>query len=557
MKIIERIQNFCHTELDSVSKKFCISYKFQSYFHNQTLKQVQGDILFKFIIAFLISSFSLNPVFALDMSGIKLVNPLDNNPETYQETINQPQYTLKRGSLTKNTVKNQYTIAMEKFMQSNVRSSYQDFKMLIENIVPSDYVYMKLTQEMASIGFFSLAELSMSKINDNEISSLIEEDVKNYYFPNYKLTYKDQMYLAEIFSNIMYNDQSREATSELLKNTSLLSDSDYANYLAAFGSMKNGDIKQAQKSIETAIDKNPKNINYKRLKAEIYSQSNKPQDGVKFLNDLNFANINTVIFDKELHSSQQYILYKAAKNDYWKKYYLAYYYYDENELNKSLRVLQTSISGKKNINKEVYALTAKVYFDMKEFEKAQDYALKAIDIEPNNTDALITLGDIAVRNKDYKNAELYFKKASSKDKSHIAEIKLAKVYQELNNTKKAKDIYSKILRISSKSYEAYYQMALLEKDRESTYLKKTVAINPDFKDGWLDLARLEINKDSYDKAVSYLNIAKYIDDNDYRYYYFMGLIMKNKGLNDEAKKNFEKSLSINPDYELAKEELKI
>ncbi|MDE6138243.1 MAG: tetratricopeptide repeat protein, partial [Candidatus Gastranaerophilales bacterium] len=322
-----------------------------------------------------------------------------------------PSYELKRGTLTRNAIKNQYTIAMDKFMQSNVRSSYQDFKILIDNVVPNDYIYMRLTKEMAAIGFFSLAELSMSKIQDNKISTLLEEDVKNYYFPNYSLTHKDQMYLAEIFSNIMYNNQSREATGELLKQSSLLSDSDYANYLAAFGSMKNGDIKQAEKSIDYAISKNPKNLNYKRLKAEIYSQSSKPQDGVKYLNVLNNSDINTVIFDKELHSSGEYILYKAAKNDYWKKYHLAYYYYDENELNKALRVLQTSISGKKNINKEVYALTAKVYFDLKEFEKAQDYALKALDIDSSHPEALIVMGNIALRNEDFKAAESYYKKA--------------------------------------------------------------------------------------------------------------------------------------------------
>ena len=37
-------------------------------------------------------------------------------------------------------------------------------------------------------------------------------------------------------------------------------------------------------------------------------------------------------------------------------------------------------------------------------------------------------------------------------------------------------------------------MALLDKDREETYLKKTVAINPNFKDGWIDLARLQSNR---------------------------------------------------------------
>ena len=504
---------------------------------------------------FLISSLCSNSVLAFDMGNVKLINPLDNNSAIF--TPNQPTYSVKRGSLTRNSVKNQYKIAMDKFMQSNVRSSYQDFKILIENVMPSDYVYMKLTQEMASIGFFSLAELSMSKIQDDEISGLLEEDVKNYYFPNSKLTHKDQMYLAEIYSNIMYNDQSREATGELLKQTSLLTESDYANYLAAFGSMKNGDIKQAEKSIDTAIDKNPQNINYKRLKAEIHSQTNKPKDGVKYLNDLSSSDINTVIFDKELHSSQQYILYKAAKNDYLKKYHLAYYYYDENELNKSLRVLQTAISGKKSINKDVFALSAKVYYDMKEYEKAQDCALKAIDIEPGNPEALIVLGNIELRNKNLKNAETYFKKASSKDKTYTANIKLAQIYQTQNNIKKAKEIYSKILKVSSKAYEAYYEMALLENDRKEAYLKKTVAINPDYENGWLELTKMEIDREVYDKALDYLSVAKYIDENNYKYYYYNGLILKNKGLTEEAKKSFEMSLNINPEFEPAKEELKI
>ena len=438
---------------------------------------------------------------AFDFNTLKPVDPLRGSADTYQQVVNQPSFELKKGTLTRNAIKNQYTIAMDKFMQANVRSSYRDFKMLIDNVVPNDYVYMRLTQEMAAIGFFSLAELSMSKISDNEISSLLEDDVKKYYFPNYTLTFKDQMYLAEMFSNIMYNDQSREATGELMKNTSLLSDSDYANYLVAFGSMKNGDVKQASKSIDTAISKNPQNLNYKRLRAEIYSQSNKPLEGVKHLDDLDFNDINTVVFDNELHSSQQYILYKAAKNDYWKKYHLAYYYYYEKELNKALRVLQTSISGKKNINKEVFALTAQVYYEMKEFEKAQDYALKAIDIDSAHPKALIVLGNIAKRNNNLELAEIYYKKAMSKDDSDTAAIKLAQVYEQLNNIKKAKDLYAKVLRGSSKAYEAYYRMALLDKDREEVYLKKTLAINPNFKDGWIDLARLEINKESYEKNI--------------------------------------------------------
>ena len=104
---------------------------------------------------------------------------------------------------------------------------------------------------------------------------------------------------------------------------------------------------------------------------------------------------------------------------------------------------------------------------------------------------------------------------------------------------------------------AYYQMALLEPDREFEYLKKAISINPDFKDAWIDLARVSLKKDNIDKAISYLRVAKYIDNSDYRYYYYLGLILKDRGLSAEAKENFEHSLKLNPDYDLPKKELNI
>ena len=51
---------------------------------------------------------------------------------------------LKRATLSKNDLKNQYVIAMDKFRQSNVRSSYNDFKLIINNVRPNDYLYMQI-----------------------------------------------------------------------------------------------------------------------------------------------------------------------------------------------------------------------------------------------------------------------------------------------------------------------------------------------------------------------------------------------------------------------------
>ena len=100
-------------------------------------------------------------------------------------------------------------------------------------------------------------------------------------------------------------------------------------------------------------------------------------------------------------------------------------------------------------------------------------------------------------------------------------------------------------------------MALLDKTRELSYLKKSVAINLQFKDGWIDLARVAIGANKLNLASNYLAVAKYIDENDFRYYYYQGLVYKNKGLTGDAKRSFRKSIMLNPDYAPAKEELSI
>ena len=73
----------------------------------------------KVIISLLLISFMPGCAFSFDMHGINMINPLDSNSTPFQGVINQPSLELKRGTLTRNAVKNQYTIAMDKFMQTN------------------------------------------------------------------------------------------------------------------------------------------------------------------------------------------------------------------------------------------------------------------------------------------------------------------------------------------------------------------------------------------------------------------------------------------------------
>lgn len=495
------------------------------------------------------------PAMALDLPmQIQPVNPVDMLDLTPKNLIGIPP---KRATLSKNDVKNQYAIALDRFIQSNVKSSYADFRVLIETTPKNDYAYMQMAERMADLGFFNLSELAMSKMQDKEVTDIIVEDVKRYYFPSKKLRSDDEIYLGEMYSNIVYNAQSREASTELIKNTTLLKNSDYANYVVALGLLKSGDIESAKTYIDIAVSMNDKNLNYKKLQAEIISQGKKPQDALKIVAYIKQQPLYSTEFTRKVNSLEQFILYKTKKNEAQKNYHLGFYYYYEGENTKAVRTLQGAISNKNKMNAQVYSLLSRVYFDMKDYDKAQDAATKALKIDGGEIFALSVMGDLAYRENDLKKALDYYSKASKDKSSPDNTIKLAKTYYKLDKKDKALDIFTKVLKAYNNSYAAYYYIALSDATKQLAYLKKCVALNNNCKDGWIDLARVEIERQNFDSAKVYLATAKYIDENDFRYYYYLGLINKNQGLQDEAVNNFKKSLILNPEYLPAKEELNI
>ena len=460
----------------------------------------------------------------------------------------------QKAKLSHNDITNHYEIAMQRFRQANVKSAYMDFSVLINNIVPNDYTYMKISDELAEIGLFNLSRDAINKISDKDISFIQSEDIKKFYFPKFMPDKEDEIYLAEVYSNIMFNAQSKEATSELIKNNNLLSKYDYANYIVALGSLKSGNIKNADTYINNALKMNPDNINYQKLKIEIVLLEEKTKEATKILDNIKKTKFNTIDFQNEIIALEYYVLYKTAKNEIMKKYYLSAYYHSIGEDLKATRMLQTAITNKKKYNRLIYGLMASTYYSQKEYEKAQNFAEKSIQLGGGDYNAVITLGKVNYRNGNYKEAIKVLKSISPDTQIMVW---MAMSYNALGNVKQAKEIYLKILKESSTCPEAYYNIALLDNDRTVEYLKKAVAINPNFIDGWLELAKNKINLNSIIEASKYLDIVKNIDENDFRYYYYQGLVFKAKGLNQEAKYYFARSHSINPSYELAKKELGI
>lgn len=486
------------------------------------------------------------------------LNPAD--PAEVKQLKNSHEESLystspQKAVLTQNAIHNQYEIALQRFMQANVKSAYMDFKMLIRHVVPNDFVYLKIADNMAEIGLFNLSNEALDRISDKNISNIHIDDLKRFYYPKMTLTSIDEIYLAEVYSNIMYNAQSKEATAELIKNTELLNKSDYANYIAALGSLKTGDIKNAQTYINNALKINPDNVNYQKLKIEVLLENDNSKEALKVLENIKKHQFYTSTYISKIDVLEKYAMYKISKDDTLKKYYLGYYYYLTGDDFKAIRTLQGAISSKKKTNRYIYGLMAEVYYHQKEFEKAQNFAEKSLQAGGKDTEALLVMGKVNYRNNNYKEAIKSFK--SIENSNTEALVWTAMSYSAMGEEKSAKEIYYKILREHNDCPQAYYHIALIDKDRQAEYLTKAIALNLNYIDGWVELARLAIEKNNLLVAGKYLGIVKYIDENDFRYYYYQGLVYKANGLYQDANYYFRKSLALNPNNELAKKELGI
>ena len=448
--------------------------------------------------------------------------------------------------------------AMSKFKSSNVSIAYEEFSQIV-NASPdnNDYINLVLTGKLSDIGLYNLAGKARLKIKDAELAQIPLKNIDEIYFQNSKINTEDEIYLSECFADIIYNNMSKEIALDLTANTEIRKKYDYAQYLTALAWYKSGNIQEAQKYIEDAINKNPKNISYKYLQVKILADEGLKEKAQKEAEDIKKSVVLTNFYAKKYKEIEEYILYKNTKNERLKNYHLAYYHYYRDDYLRSLKVMPMVNSKNKKENSKIYALISQNYVALKEYEKASLNAQKSYKLNRKNPDALILLGDLAYGKRDYKDALKFYKEAVNYDKdSYYADVKTAKAYLELGKKQKAHEILSKVLKNTSDSYEAYYLISLLDSYKELTYLKKTIGLNSEFADGWLALADFERERSNYDLAQTYLNNAYNLDQTYYKYYYYQGKLFET--LNDNISANYyiEKSKKLNPNLIEEKKEKK-
>ena len=449
-----------------------------------------------------------------------------------------------------NYIKAKYASAENRFIQSNVKASYDDFNDLIGRAAHDDYVFMVYGIKMAEYGLYDLCDTLINRLDNNSYTASYVKDMKRFYYPSAMLKQKDILYLADAYSNIVYNNLALETTSELLNSTKV-EESDYKNYLIALGYYKTNNLPKALKYINNAIKENDRNVNYLGLKAKILADSDKSNQALKVLSQIKKVPFTTVDFQDKVRSIEEYILYKTAKAEPLKDYHLAYYYHLQGKSLLATKVLQSAILTSKQYSPQIFSLLGKVYYDNDENDKAEEFASRAYREDKKNYLALITLADVNFDKRNYNNALKYYKSAKSRTKDIQPQVGIAKTYLALNQIKKSEKLYEKLLKKNQYNEDLLVESLKVIPQKVDYYLPQAAAVDISNNDIWLGLANQAIKDGNYNMAATYLNNSYYIDENNFKYYYYLSLVLNAKGDTDLARQSLIRCSKLNANYNAA------
>ena len=230
---------------------------------------------------------------------------------------------------------------------------------------------------------------------------------------------------------------------------------------------------------------------------------------------------------------------KTTKNDK-SKYYSAKLFFNSGEYQKSLKDAQSAIFiNKKNV--DAYTLIGDYYLKNNEPEKAYEYYMKANNIKPKYSPALMGIGHYYFAKKDYNTAYEYYLKAYKYSSSNdYVLICLANCLTAKNDNKNAAYYLNKALKINQNSDLAYYFLSKITPDMKEQYLRKAISINPVNEYAWLDLAELKIRQNNFKEAKEYIFPVKLISPDNVKYEYLKKIInSKNKDELKSSNNNYE------------------
>lgn len=131
-------------------------------------------------------------------------------------------------------------------------------------------------------------------------------------------------------------------------------------------------------------------------------------------------------------------------------------------------------------------------------EEAVEAYLQAVEFNPQAAGALVNLGTIRYRLRQFKEAEDYYTRALAADSNYpLAHFNLGNLYDERGDLSKAQQCYEAALRINPRYGDAHFNLALLC-ERRGDVLRAVhhwkAYLKIDSTGNWADIARRQLEK---------------------------------------------------------------
>tara|TARA_B100002052_G_scaffold137572_1_gene126063 strand:+ start:1329 stop:2996 length:1668 start_codon:yes stop_codon:yes gene_type:complete len=222
---------------------------------------------------------------------------------------------------------------------------------------------------------------------------------------------------------------------------------------------------------------------------------------------------------------------------------------NENKLNEA-ESLTTNLLNKNKENIDIENILAIVFAAKKKYPQAIKILEGILEKNPFFKDALINLGNIYRDLRDYSNAKIFYKKFLELDKNNIFVLfELAKTFDLNDQYYEAEKIYKKLLIYNPHNnnilYESGKNKIFLEKLNEAKKIINNINDDESFKIEKLILKSLIFAKETkYDLAKKNLELAKSIDPNNAKPYFYLANIYAAEHQHTLAIETLKKSLTL-------------
>jgi tetratricopeptide (TPR) repeat protein len=225
--------------------------------------------------------------------------------------------------------------------------------------------------------------------------------------------------------------------------------------------------------------------------------------------------------------------------------------------NKSLNSEGSLKKTQKNVseNEDELINLGQNFRDQGEYEKAETYFKRAIEINPENDSAYIELGWCFREQSKYEKAETYFKRViEANPKNDGAYSGLGWCFKDQGEYKEAETYFKRVIEVNPENEGAYIELGRCFRDqgeyeKAETYFKRAIEINPKNESAYIGLGRCFRNQGKHEETETCFKRAIEINPKNDGAYVELGRCFRDQGKYEEAETYFKRAIEINPENE--------